>query len=459
MILPTQFAQDFSFEDLFFSVTDKKGIIVGGNDVFARIANYSIDELKGKPHNIIRHPEMPRAVFWLLWDYLENGKPIAAYVKNMASNGNYYWVMALALPVGNHYLSVRLKPAGPLFDTIQPFYQGLRDFEKGLEQEGIPRKEVVKRSVEKAVEQLQALGFASYSEFMERALAESLSLRCREVSSTYESGRVAASHHSSELLTSAQRIGSIVDSLFVSIDHLLLVNKQTSQQSGFIHRLAQSIRRLSLNAVVQAARLQEEGLALGVVADQLGRSSTDSDACIGDLRSEMGHLSESLRVLGFEIAATKLLVEMLSIFLLRSGINDAHSGDDNVFVDLLKIALISLSARLSGTLEGIRGKVRAVDEGVQTLHQRLLELKCIQFAGQIESQRIPGTVGFSVAFEEILRSIETATGQLNEFEVVLRPILASGEKFEILSQGIRGFVRELSSGGSGSTMASEAARI
>ena len=70
--------QPFDVGELFFSATDRKGIITSGNRVFVRVSGYERDELVGRAHNVVRHPDMPRAVFQILWDYLEAGRPIAA---------------------------------------------------------------------------------------------------------------------------------------------------------------------------------------------------------------------------------------------------------------------------------------------------------------------------------------------------------------------------------------------
>ena len=74
------------------SRTNTKGIIEYGNDYFFEISGYREDELLGQPHNIIRHPDMPKIVFKLMWDRLQSGKGIFAVVKNMAKDGRYYWV-------------------------------------------------------------------------------------------------------------------------------------------------------------------------------------------------------------------------------------------------------------------------------------------------------------------------------------------------------------------------------
>jgi len=74
------------------SRTDKNGIITYGNDYFFEISGYTEQELKGQPHNVIRHPDMPKIIFKLMWDRLQEGKGIYAVVKNLAKDGRYYWV-------------------------------------------------------------------------------------------------------------------------------------------------------------------------------------------------------------------------------------------------------------------------------------------------------------------------------------------------------------------------------
>ena len=83
------------------SETDEKGIINFANDEFCKYAGYSVEELIGKPHNIVRHPDMPRAAFKDLWDTIKSGKKWRGFVKNSAKNGRYYWVFATVYPFTN----------------------------------------------------------------------------------------------------------------------------------------------------------------------------------------------------------------------------------------------------------------------------------------------------------------------------------------------------------------------
>lgn len=75
------------------SKTDAKGVITYANKYFIEVCGYSANELIGKPHNMIRHPDMPRAAFKLMWDTIQTGSNFTALVKNLAKDGRYYWVM------------------------------------------------------------------------------------------------------------------------------------------------------------------------------------------------------------------------------------------------------------------------------------------------------------------------------------------------------------------------------
>lgn len=127
----------FSNSDFIVSKTDPKGIIQYGNKIFLDIAGYTETEIIGKPHNMLRHPDMPRCVFKIFWEYLQRGDEIFAYVINKCKNGDHYWVFAHATPSldenGNiiAYHSNRRVP-DPTFvrETIVPLYAALRDIEQ-----------------------------------------------------------------------------------------------------------------------------------------------------------------------------------------------------------------------------------------------------------------------------------------------------------------------------------------
>ncbi len=86
------------FSDFLVSETNTKGIIKFANDDFCKYSGYSLDELIGKPHNIVRHNDMPKAAFTDLWNTVQSGKIWRGFVKNKVKNGGYYWVFATVYP-------------------------------------------------------------------------------------------------------------------------------------------------------------------------------------------------------------------------------------------------------------------------------------------------------------------------------------------------------------------------
>lgn len=97
-ITPSGVERSFGDDEIIVSKTDPKGILRYANDVFVRVSGYTEEELLGQPHSIIRHPDMPRAVFKLLWDTIASGQEIFAYVNNLAKDGSHYWVFAHVTP-------------------------------------------------------------------------------------------------------------------------------------------------------------------------------------------------------------------------------------------------------------------------------------------------------------------------------------------------------------------------
>ncbi|WP_044416123.1 PAS domain-containing protein [Halarcobacter anaerophilus] len=109
------------------SETDEKGIIRFANDDFSKIAEYTLEELVGNPHNKVRHPDMPKKAFKSLWDTIQKGDIWTGYVKNLTKSGGYYWVYATIYPFescdgSKGYLSCRRKPSQEEINNIEILY-------------------------------------------------------------------------------------------------------------------------------------------------------------------------------------------------------------------------------------------------------------------------------------------------------------------------------------------------
>jgi len=135
-IKPTNNERIFPEDNILVSKTDVKGIITYCNHSFLEISGYSESELLGKQHNIVRHPDMPRVIFSLLWDTLKANREFNGYIKNLVKDGSYYWVFTNVTPsFGDDnellgYYSVRRKPDVEKLNYIQNLYLELLEIEQ-----------------------------------------------------------------------------------------------------------------------------------------------------------------------------------------------------------------------------------------------------------------------------------------------------------------------------------------
>jgi PAS domain S-box-containing protein len=135
-VRPTGVEVTFAEDELIVTKSDLKGIVTYANDTFLRLTAYREEEVIGQPHNMIRHPDMPRCVFKLIWDTITAGQEIFAYVLNLASEGSAYWVLAHVTPsvdptgrvIGYH--SSRGWPEPAAVEAVRPLYTRLRAEER-----------------------------------------------------------------------------------------------------------------------------------------------------------------------------------------------------------------------------------------------------------------------------------------------------------------------------------------
>ncbi len=129
MVTPNNNELKMKETDFIVSKTDVKGHITYCNDAFMEFSGYYEEELLGQAHNIIRHPDMPRSIFRLMWQTLQQENEFFGLIKNMCKNGSFYWTFANVTPsfsADNQllgYFSVRRYPKPEAIEIIQSLYQ------------------------------------------------------------------------------------------------------------------------------------------------------------------------------------------------------------------------------------------------------------------------------------------------------------------------------------------------
>lgn len=158
--------------EIISSRTDQRGVITFINRTFTQVTGYTSEEAIGVPHNIIRHPDMPRALYKILWDAIKSGEQFFGVTKNRCKNGDYYWTLGYFQPDFNAQgliIGFRSTRKGLEDDNLK---QEFEDLYKSVRQEELkyPRPQQVEVGVIKLSKELKRHGFSDYQAFAQKAL-------------------------------------------------------------------------------------------------------------------------------------------------------------------------------------------------------------------------------------------------------------------------------------------------
>ena len=392
----------FTIDDLFFSITNTEGTILSGNNIFVRISGYTKEELIGKPHNIIRHPDMPQIIFKMLWDYLDADKPIVAYVKNRTKQGTYYWVLAAVFPLGEHYVSIRIKPHTVLFTAAEELYRTLKGVEIADGMEG---------SAKILPLLLQKLGYENYDQFMSDALLQELQERQHTVSSGHLSTNVSESCSSLFLKLEttygySKTLLEEYDQWFEKMDSFNHVKSMLEGKSLLLRHVAREIVFLSLNASVSSYKVETGGETFGVLARDVRNNAKENDILISQIDTIVREVSGSLSEIVFAVAGMRLKIEMVTNFIEEVMFQEEGASMSEISQNMCD--LIALVVEHSDKSKGIQQKldeqIGEVLKYLDRLEQQMLYLGYVQIYGIIEAA---ANRHETVSFEGIFSQLKT----------------------------------------------------
>lgn len=410
----------FEFDELFFSTTDARGIIQYGNDVFVRISGYPEETIIGAPHNIIRHPDMPKAVFKLFWDTLKDDKPIAAYVKNLSEDGQYYWVFAFAFPVGQGYLSIRFKPSSPLFTKVQEIYSEVLSKEK---------KEALDESASYLLKLIKNEGFETYEDFMVHAAIEELKYREKNVHHDEESKSTQHQSGSSKITDITTETAHSLDESFAKIDSFLTGSQIYSQSIELLQNEFNQLKFLSINMKVLAAKFGDKAATLGVISHEFSQLSGKIEENLMGFSTFVTELASVIKLCSLNLAALKCQMIMVDFFVKESLSRLAFSQD--AFSGMLKnresfTTLFESSVeKLSEGIKGLEDRLNHITIQIKEIQKFISGLEVIKQTGAIESARD----------DEIKKSFDYYLHEMDSFVALLRKTISKlNEQREELSK-------------------------
>jgi PAS domain S-box-containing protein len=288
---------------LSYTLTDPAGVIRGVNDAFLNLTGLTRNDLIGKPHNVVRHPEMPRSVFQLMWETIADGKPFSAFVQARSSKQNSIWTLATIVPNNDGYAGIRLTPTGPLFLAATSIYKDMLEVES---------RDGIQAARQFMFEQLDAIGYSNYDDFMTAALVEEMRLAESSLSTmaiTY-SRSPQPGHFHTELLLPASRLVRQIDALFSKAFKLTLlfseIEKDMQEKSVFLSSLAGEIyeRTALLKSVTADSSLIRAHEVIETFIGLLGRLNQSADSLL--------HLIKRSQ---YETSISSLQIKMLERFI------------------------------------------------------------------------------------------------------------------------------------------------
>lgn len=422
----------FELSELFISRTDERGIIQSGNEVFVRVSEFSREELIGSPHNLIRHPHMPKAVFRLLWNTIKPGKIIVAYVKNRSATGKYYWVLATVFPVKGGYFSIRLKPTSGILKVVEEIYQDVLivENEKGVD-----------AALVHMVQLVQKAGFESYDSFQAYALKTEMELRDQAVAAIptdagmtcrkYRHARGFCEMHQS-VLVAANGFAETVKSLEIFKE----LKEKCGSETKIIARACERLESLSVNMSISAHKLGKDGSTLAVVANTFQVTTKQIIQNYANFEKFSSEVLAKLEQVLFSISCSRVQTEMLAFFLKES-IDGIAAGKIAGDVEIRKLLqelgiviqavrdLFDVSSKQQIQFYDILLRLR---KDTAELHKVIVRLDLIRTGGMLEGSR---SNEITTVFKPFLSEMGQLLGIINSpVNDIYAALEASAKSFE-----------------------------
>jgi len=388
----------FEVDELMISRTDKRGVIMSANASFQRVSGYGWEELSKAPHKIVRHGDMPKGVFYLLWHYLQSNKPVAGFVKNATKDGGHYWVFASMVPLEDGYQSMRILPTQAGIDLVEPIYQKMREFEAD-------KGNTPEQSAELLVTCLKEKGYADYDSFMVDMLATQLTARDQEMRTKADAGinRLRA------ILKDWPSVGEECDRVFTAYEEF---------------------GAAPLNMRIQASQLNDDGIALGVIASNFAELAGQINSGLVKFTASVSDVADTINHSVFLTCVQRLLRESETALAK----DDPESPD----VEILRRLRRSYASQSLEGLQDTMGKMSQFLSLAYSIKRSLSGLSVTRVMSAIENAQVKNNVDNSISaiieelrvFQEVTdTSMMTIQGMLTRFRTEMQRSMKSNQPF------------------------------
>lgn len=417
--------REFAVDEVFFSTTDRRGVITSGNAVFVRVSGYAEAELVGRAHNIIRHPAMPRVAFRTVWEYLEAERRVVALVRNRAKDGSHYDVVALIGPATDGFLSIRFKPTSALVAPTMALYARVRAEEDRQLAAGAPARAAMEASAGILSAGLRELGFADFDAYMRALLCEELKSRDAELA---QRGLSVVRELDPRQVAAAGEVGGRLQSLYgcavqayrqlgavyARLDEFAGVQQALENKSSFVEALTLQLRVAAMNVALASGRIGASGQGLGVISHHMGATAGDIAQAARGLSVGIAGVTKRLRSVVFNLAAGRLQLEMILAFI-RELVGHRHrdAGRLRMIRQLQQVFRHSLT-RASAALGELEAGAAGLSTTSEDLARHMLSLQVAQLGGMVEVTRVADQASFGPVFATIREQIDGTRHELTQ---------------------------------------------
>lgn len=387
-------SRHFGIDDIFYSRTDGRGIILAANAVFQRVSIYEWSDLIGAPHNVIRHPDMPRGVFHLMWSMLGEGKPFCGYIKNKAEDGSHYWVLAVACPLEDGFVSVRIKPGSQMFRQTQQIYTDLghRERNENLDPEA---------SSAALLTAVTTAGYSDYNSFMTHALTEETKQR-----------DIALQRPADWRLRS---ILSIKDGV-----------KEIEDHAGDVVRIFKQTNQIPYNMRLQAGRLEGTDGPISVISNnhrQMTQSLADAVATFSE-KSLLGN--DFLLDAEFLHGVSRVQHDLLQHFGVEPVIDGQDKSNEQALLSRQKMEFIAKAHR---AVVEVSDRVSAFSKICNDVRRLKAGLEMTRVMCKIERSRIAERVdGLDEIVQQLGKAQTDLDHLLSKMDGAVQQILEAAER-------------------------------